>query len=165
MIISLIAAAAKNRVIGMNEVIPWKIPGEQLRFKQLTQGKSVIMGRKTYESIGKPLPNRKTIILSRNRDLIIRNCQTVRSLVEAFRLLKDEEEVFIAGGGEIYRDSLPYANKIYLTVIDKDIEGNVFFPEFNEGDFNMTYEEKVNGEIPYTYYTYERKKKPGRQLQ
>lgn len=161
MIISVIAAAAKNRVIGMNEVIPWKIPGEQLRFKQLTQGKSVIMGRKTYESIGKPLPNRKTIILSRKRDLIIRNCQTVRSLVEAFRLLKDEEEVFIAGGGEIYRDSLPYANKIYLTVIDKDIEGNVFFPEFNEGDFNMTYEEKVNGEIPYTYYTYERKEKTG----
>nr|WP_235857443.1 dihydrofolate reductase [Paenibacillus albiflavus] len=157
MIISIIVAISINRVIGMDEVIPWKIRGEQKRFKDLTLGNSIIMGRKTYESIGKPLPNRKTIIITRNQELIIDNCKTVRSLEEAYRLLKDEEEVFIAGGGEVYKEALPHADKIYLTVIDQHIEGNIFFPEFNEDDFNITYQEKVQAEIPYTYFTFERK--------
>ncbi|MEK4512010.1 dihydrofolate reductase [Paenibacillus anaericanus] len=157
MIISLIAAISKNKVIGMDEVIPWSIPGEQIRFKDLTLGKSIIMGRKTYESIGKPLPNRRTIIVSRNPELLVDNCLTVRSLDEAFRLLKEEEEIFIAGGGEIYKEALPQANKIYLTVIDKEIEGNIYFPEFNKEDYITTYEKRNDGEMPYTYYTYERK--------
>ncbi|GGH27115.1 dihydrofolate reductase [Paenibacillus segetis] len=156
MIISLIAAASINRVIGMDEVIPWKIPGEQKRFKDLTCGKSIIMGRKTYESIGKPLPDRKTIIISRSQEIIAENCTTVRSLQEAYELLIDQEEIFIAGGGEIYREALPNADKIYLTVIEREIAGNILFPNFNKELFKITYQEKMDGELPYTYYTYER---------
>lgn len=157
MIISLIVAASINRVIGRDEVIPWKIPGEQKRFKDLTSGKSIIMGRKTYESIGKPLPDRTTIIISRSQEIVAEHCTTVRSLHEAYELLKDQQEIFVAGGGEIYKEALPYADKIYLTVIEREIEGNIYFPEFNKDDFNITYQERIDGEIPYTYYTYERK--------
>lgn len=157
MVVSIIAAASTNRVIGRNELIPWHIPGEQLRFKDLTLGKTVIMGRKTYESIGRPLPGRKTVIISRTQDISNANCLTVKSLHEAYELLKDEEEIFIAGGGEIYREALPQADKLYLTVVEKDVEGNIFFPEFDKDAFLLTYEQKMEGTIPYTYYTYERK--------
>ena len=127
MIISLIAAISSNYVIGKDKDIPWKIPGEQVRFKDLTMGKSVIMGRKTFESIGQPLPNRKTIIISKSKDINYNNCLTVESLERAFNLLQQEDEIFIAGGGEIYKESLPFADRIYLTIIEKEYEGNIFF--------------------------------------
>lgn len=158
MVVSLIAAASINRVIGMDAVIPWEIPGEQKRFKELTLGKSIIMGRKTYESIGKPLPQRKTVIISRTQQITDTNCVTVKSLNEAYELLKDEEEIFIAGGGEIYKEALPTADKLYLTVVELEIEGNIYFPEFEKDAFDITYQQKMDGIIPYTYYTYERKK-------
>jgi dihydrofolate reductase/dihydrofolate reductase (trimethoprim resistance protein) len=158
MIISLIAAMSQNRVIGMDEAIPWHIPGEQKRFRDLTIGKYVVMGRKTYESIGKPLPQRKTVIVSRSLDAADDRCTTVKSLDEAYELLKDEEEVFIGGGGEIYRLALPRADKIYLTIIDAEIEGNIHFPEFDRDDYVITFQERVQAEIPYTYYTFERKR-------
>ena len=85
------------------------------------------------------------------------NCTTVKSLFEALELVKSEDEVFIAGGGQVYRDAMPYTNRIYITVIDRTIDGNVYFPEIYESDFTKTYEERIDGEIPYTYYTYERK--------
>lgn len=157
-VVSLIAAASINGVIGMDEVIPWHIPGEQKRFKELTLGKSIIMGRKTYESIGKPLPQRKTVIISRTQQITEANCITVKSLNEAYELLKDEEEIFIAGGGEIYKEALPSADKLYLTVVEQEIEGNIYFPEFQKDAFDLTYHQKMDGTIPYTYYTYERKK-------
>ncbi|APM40849.1 dihydrofolate reductase [Clostridium kluyveri] len=155
--ISLIAAVSKNNVIGNNGIIPWKIKGEQKRFKELTTGKTVIMGRKSFQEIGKPLPNRKIIIISNTVNIVADNCVTVRSLSEAFNLAKDEEEVFVAGGGQVYKEALPYSNKIYLTVVDKMIEGNVYFPTINKNDFVKTYEQRIEGELPYTYYTYERK--------
>lgn len=159
MIISLIAAISSNYVIGKDKDIPWKIPGEQVRFKDLTMGKSVIMGRKTFESIGQPLPNRKTIIISKSKDINYNNCLTVESLERAFNLLQQEDEIFIAGGGEIYKESLPFADRIYLTIIEKEYEGNIFFPMFNKDEFEITYQQKVEGFIPYTYFTYERKNK------
>lgn len=158
MIISLIAAISSNYVIGKDKDIPWKIPGEQVRFKDLTMGKTVIMGRKTFESIGQPLPNRKTIIISKSKNIIYNNCLTIESLDGAFNLLKQEDEIFIAGGGEIYKESLPFADRIYLTVIDKEFEGNIFFPMLNKDEFEITYQQRVEGFIPYTYFTYERKK-------
>lgn len=157
MIVSIIAAVSKNNVIGMDENIPWKIPGEQLRFKHLTLGKSIIMGRKTYESIGSPLPGRKTIVISRSQDIKDKQCITVKSLEEAFHLLKDEHEIFIAGGGQIYAEALPYSHKIYLTIIDDHIDGNIFFPEIDREKFNITFQERIEASIPYTYYTFERK--------
>ena len=154
--ISLIVAVTKNNVIGNNGVIHWKIKGEQRRFKELTTGKIIIIGRKSFEEIGKPLPNRKTIVISNTENIIADNCITVKSLIEAFELVKGEEEVFIAGGGQVYKEALCYADKIYITVIDKIIEGNVYFPEINKDDFAKTYEEEIEGEIPYTYYTFQR---------
>lgn len=115
------------------------------------------MGRKSFQEIGKPLPNRKTIVISNTLNMVTDNCTTVKSLPEAFDLVKDEEEVFVAGGEQVYKEALPYSDKIYLTVIDKIIDGNVCFPEINKHDFVKTYEEKIEGEIAYTYYTYEKK--------
>jgi dihydrofolate reductase (trimethoprim resistance protein) len=158
--ISLIVAITKNNVIGNNGIIPWKIKGEQKRFKTLTMGKTIIMGRKSYEEIGKPLPNRKTIVISNTQNIVDENCFTVKTLAEALELSKaaaEEEEVFIAGGGQLYRETLPIADRIYLTVIDIVIDGDVYFPIINKDEFVKTYEEKNEGEIPYTYYTYERK--------
>ena len=157
--ISIIVAVSKNNIIGNNGVIPWKIKGEQRRFKELTTGKIVIMGRKSFQEIGKPLPNRKTIIISNTENIVADNCITVKSLIEAFELVKGEEEVFIAGGGQVYKEALSYSDKIYITVIDKIIEGNIYFPEIHKDEFAKTYEEKIEGEIPYTYYTFERIRK------
>lgn len=154
--ISAIVAVAKNNVIGNKGEIPWKIKGEQKRFRELTIGKSIIMGRKSFEEIGRPLPERKTVVISRSRDFTYENCITVKSLDQALEILKDEEEIFIAGGGRVYKDAFDYCKKIYLTVIDKEIEGDVFFPQINKEEFRKTYEKKIDGEIPYTYYTYER---------
>lgn len=156
--ISLIVAVAKNNVIGNNGIIPWKIKGEQKRFKELTIGKTIIMGRKSFEEIGRPLPNRKTILISNTQHIESENCITVKSLFEALDLAQDEDEVFVAGGGQVYKEAFPYADRIYITVIDKIIEGNVYFPEISDNDFVKKYEERIDGEIPYTYYTYERKK-------
>lgn len=154
--ISLIVAVSKNNVIGNNGTIPWKIKGEQKRFKELTTGRTIIIGRKSFQEIGKPLANRKTILISSTENIVADNCTTVKSLSEAFDLVKGENEVFIAGGGQVYKEALPYADRIYITVIDKEIEGNVYFPEIDENIFVKTYEERIEGEIPYTYYTYER---------
>lgn len=156
--ISLIVAVAKNNVIGNNGIIPWKIKGEQKRFKELTIGKTIIMGRKSFEEIGRPLSNRKTILISNTQRIESENCITVKSLFEALDLAQDEDEVFVAGGGQVYKEAFPYADRIYITVIDKIIEGNVYFPEISDNDFVKKYEERIDGEIPYTYYTYERKK-------
>ena len=156
--ISIIVAVAKNNVIGNKGTMPWKIKGEQRRFKELTTGHTIIVGRKTFEVEGKPLPNRKTIVISKTKNIECENCVTVKSLKEALELAKDEKEIFIAGGGEIYRQVLPMTDRIYLTIIDKVIEGDVYFPEINEDEFVKTYEERIEGEIPYTYYTYERRK-------
>jgi dihydrofolate reductase (trimethoprim resistance protein) len=156
--ISMIVAVSKNNVIGNKGMIPWRIKGEQKRFKELTIGKSIIMGRKSYQEIGKPLPKRKTILISNTENIILDNCITVKSLNEAFEITKNEEEVFIAGGGQVYREAFPYSDRIYITVIDRIIEGDVYFPAINSNEFIKTYEERVQGQMPYTYYTYERRK-------
>lgn len=153
----LIAAYAKNRVIGNKGIIPWKIKGEQQRFRKLTTGHTIIMGRRSFEEIGKPLPNRKTILISNTIQYNDENCITVPSLQEALKAAGNEEEVYISGGAMVYEEALPFVDKMYITVIDKEIEGDTFFPSFHEEDFRIIYEEHVDGEIPYTYYTYERK--------
>jgi dihydrofolate reductase/dihydrofolate reductase (trimethoprim resistance protein) len=154
--ISLIVAVTKNNVIGNNGIIPWKIKGEQKRFKDLTIGKTIIIGRKSFQEIGKPLPGRRTILISTTEQIHTDNCITVGSLQEAFDLTKGEDEVFVAGGGQVYKDAMPYADRIYLTVIDQTMEGSVYFPTISGLEFRKSYEERIEGEIPYTYYTYER---------
>lgn len=156
--ISIIVAVTKNNVIGNKGIMPWNIKGEQRRFKDLTTGHTIIVGRKTYEAEGKPLPNRKTIVVSTTKNIECENCITAKSFKEALELAKSEKEIFIAGGGEIYRQALPMTDRIYITIIDKVIDGDVYFPEINKEEFVKTYEETIESEIPYTYYTYERKR-------
>lgn len=156
MIISHIVAMAKNNVIGNGLEIPWRIKGEQLRFKELTQGKTIIMGRKTYESIGYPLPNRRTIVIT-SQDKI-EGVETASSIDKALAIAESDNasEVFIAGGGQLYHSTMQAADRIYLTRLDKDIEGDIFYPEVDMSLYEITYEQHVAGDIPYTYYTLER---------
>ena len=156
MIISQVAAMSKNRIIGNANTIPWRIQGEQKRFHDLTVGHSVIMGRKTFESIGRILPNRKTIIVSRNPSYAVKGCEIASSVEAALKLSAGENEVFIAGGEAIYCAALQYTDRIYLTEIELLVQGDTRFPEFSLTDFKETERRLVEGEIPYSYVTYER---------
>ena len=131
MIISLIAALDRNRVIGKNNSLPWHLPGDLKRFKKLTEGKAVIMGRKTYESIGRPLPNRLNIVLTQNKDLIAPGITVAHSKEEALEKAAGYEEVFIIGGEGVFKEFMPLAQKMYLTFIDHSFVGDVYFPDFN----------------------------------
>jgi dihydrofolate reductase len=129
-IVSLIAAMANNRVIGKGNQMPWHLPADLGHFKTVTFGKPVIMGRKTYESIGRPLPGRRNIIISRNRNYKIEGCETAVSLEEAMELVNEVEEIMIIGGGHVYSQAIPLADRLYLTFIDLDVDGDTQFPEF-----------------------------------
>ena len=155
--IGLIVAYAKNRVIGNEGVIPWRIKDEQKRFRELTVGNVVVMGRRSYEEIGKPLPGRMTVVISATKRFEADNCTTAASLREALELAGNRD-VYISGGARLYREALPLVDKMYITEIDLDVKGDTFFPEFNENDFTKTLEKRVEGEIPYTYVTYTRLK-------
>ena len=154
--IILIAAMAQNRVIGKDNAIPWHIPGEQQRFKALTMNHTLIMGRKTFESIGRALPGRKTVVISRNREYRAKGCLVAPSLAEAIALCPETETIFIAGGGEIYRQGLDLADAIYLTVLDREVAGDVFFPEVDSRQFRTLSEERVEGPEPYTCIVFTR---------
>ena len=154
--IILIAAMAKNRVIGRGNAIPWHIPGELQHFKAMTMGHTLIMGRKTFESIGRPLPGRKTVIVSRNREYRAAGCLVAHSLTAALALCPEAETIFIAGGGEIYREAMDLAEAIYLTVLDREVEGDILFPEFDQTQFLKLSEERVEGSEPYTFTVFAR---------
>lgn len=129
--VSIVVATAANNVIGNDNDLIWHLPADLKHFKNVTSGSSIIMGRKTYESIGRPLPKRENIIITRQSDLQIEGCLVVNSLKEAIEKA-DSEELFIIGGGEIYRQAMELADKIYLTKIHKDFEGDTVFPEIGE---------------------------------
>ena len=154
--IALIVAYAKNRVIGNKGCIPWRIKGEQKRFKELTTGNVVIMGRRSYEEIGRPLPNRTTIVVSNTKKYEAENCMTAGSLAEAIEMAGGRD-VFISGGARLYEEALPLVEKMYITEIDAIIEGDTYFPEFDQKQYVKEIEEEHDGEIPYTYVTYTRK--------
>ncbi len=131
--ISMIAAMAKDRVIGNDNAMPWHLPADFAWFKQHTLNKPVIMGRKTFESIGKPLPNRRNIVVSRQTHSSTESLEYVESIEQALALINGVEEVMIIGGGTIYQACLPYASRLYLTFIDANIEGDTRFPEWGDG--------------------------------
>ncbi|MDP3991687.1 MAG: dihydrofolate reductase [Candidatus Colwellbacteria bacterium] len=132
--VSIIAAISENGAIGKDNQLLWHIPGDMRRFKELTTGHVVIMGRKTYETIGKPLPNRTNIILTRDKNYSAPDCLVVPSLEEALEKAKEIEndEIFIMGGGEIYRQAIGKAHKLYLTLVHQNFEGDVFFPDHSQ---------------------------------
>ena len=154
--VSIIVAYSKNRVIGYKGKMPWKIKGEQLWFKELTLNHTVIMGRKTYESIGKPLDNRLNIIVSSTLFFDEENLKTARSLNEAISLA-NSEEVFIIGGQQLYEEAITIADTLYITEIDIEVEGDTFFPEFNENNYVKTLIKEVDGEIRYRYKKYQKR--------
>jgi len=153
---ALIAAHSLNYVIGNNGKIPWKIKGEQLRFKELTEGKTIIIGRRSFEEIGKPLPNRKTILISSTLNYTSDNCMTVPDLETALKLT-DNEDVFVSGGASLYKEAINFVDKMYITVINKEFVGDTYFPKVDLNLFDKTYEQFIDGDIPYTYLTYTRK--------
>lgn len=133
--IILIAAMATNRVIGRDNKIPWHIPEELLFFKRTTMGFPVVMGRRTYESINRPLPGRQNIVLSRDPDYTVEGVDNVTSMENALAIAGDFEKVFILGGAKIFEESLKFANVIILTVLDREVEGDIYFPEFSDEEF------------------------------
>jgi dihydrofolate reductase len=129
----MIAAMTHNRVIGFENDMPWHLPDDLKFFKANTVGKPVIMGRKTFESIGsRPLPNRPNLVISRNAELSIPGVQVFKSVESALKTLQDVDEVIIMGGGQLYQQMLPQADKLYLTLIDADLEGDTLFPDWTE---------------------------------
>jgi len=131
MIISIIVAVAENQVIGYNNQLLWRLKEDLQRFKSLTLGHPIIMGRKTYESIGRPLPGRMNVIITRDICYKAEGCVIVNSLAETFDKANSTSELFIIGGGEIYKQSLPLVDKIYLTRVHASFPGDTFFPELD----------------------------------
>lgn len=158
--ISLIVAHDLNKVIGVNNMMPWHIPEELGYFKKMTMGKAMIMGRKTYESIGRPLPGRETIVVTRNNSYEEDGVTVVHELEAAIKIAeKFSEEVMIIGGAEIFRLSLAYADRLYVTLIDHVFDGDTFFPEYDQ-DWAMTSVSDVQRSADgttYKYLIYERK--------
>ena len=144
-------------MIGNGPDIPWKVPGEQQIFRRLTEGKVIVMGRKTYESIGRPLPNRTTIVISRKEGYVAQGCLTTSSFQAAMELgMTLGGELVVAGGAEVFRLALAHADRIHLTTLQQAFAGDASFPELPE-DFVMTSTEDVDALIPYTYAIYERR--------
>ncbi len=158
--ISLIAAVAKNGVIGSKNELPWYIPEDLIHFKLVTSSHAVIMGRKTYESVlarlGKPLPNRKNIVVTRNKDLAMHPGVVVFNDIDsALKSCKNEEEAFVMGGAQIYEQTMDRAAKLYITEVHKDVEGDVRFPEIDKSHWKETSREDHD---EYSFVTYEKNK-------
>lgn len=130
--LSIIVAMAQNRTIGIDNTLPWRIPEDLKHFKTLTMGHHMIMGRKTFDSIGKPLPGRTTVVVSRNRNLKIEGCIIAHSLQEAVAACAGDTEIFVVGGTELYTQALPLTDTLYITEIQQDVEGDAHFPELNK---------------------------------
>jgi dihydrofolate reductase len=156
MIISIIAAMADNRVIGRGGAIPWDVPADRRRFRELTMGHPVIMGRKTFESIGRPLPGRPNIILSREPAFRAEGCIIAKSLEDALLACGGADEVFICGGEELYQQALAIADRIFLTVVHQLCDGDAFFPPL-PAEYEETERSECEGGSPCTFISYSRR--------
>ena len=163
MVLSLLLAASENNVIGKDNGLPWHLPDDLKYFKNLTWGLPILMGRKTFDSIGKPLPGRKSIVITRDRDWRHDGVEVVHSIKEAIEKAKalGAKEIFVIGGAEIFKSSLPVANRIYLTRIHHVFEGDVFFPEIDSERWTCTSERFCAADeknaYDHTYQVWERK--------
>ena len=156
--ISAFVAVAQNRVIGKNNSLPWYIPEDLKRFKALTTPHPIIMGRKNHESIGRVLPGRPNIVITRDQDFKVEGALVVHSLSEATEEAKklDQEEIFIIGGGQVYAEAFPLLNRIYLTKIHQDIDGDIFFPDYSEFKNVLSAEDREHEGMKYTHYILEK---------
>lgn len=137
MIISIVVAVAANNAIGKDNQLLWRLPNDLKHFKEITTGHTIIMGRKTYDSVGKPLPNRRNIIITR-QNINIEGCEVVNSLDAALALCADEREVFIVGGAEIYKQAMKATDCIYLTIVHQNFDGDTYFPEIKKDEWKET---------------------------
>nr|AIA15609.1 Dihydrofolate reductase [uncultured bacterium] len=153
MSLSYIFAMDRNRVIGNENKLPWHLPADLKFFKKTTMGHPILMGRKTYESIGKPLPGRQNIVLTRSADYEADGCDIVHTAPEAIARFGESEEAFVIGGAELFHLFMPYADKMYITRIDHSFEGDTFFPEIREEEWRLIHvEQGVRDEQnPYAY--------------
>jgi len=160
MTISAVVAIAENHAIGKNNQLLWYLPNDLKHFKQITGGHIVIMGRKTYESVGKPLPNRRNIVITRQH-IELTGCEVVNSVAAALKLCAGEQEVFIIGGAEIYKLALPLTNRIYLTIVHRSFEADAFFPPISMQEWMETeredFEADEKNNIPYSFITLNRR--------
>lgn len=161
--IKLIVAFSENRAIGKGNKLLWKLSNDLKRFKELTLNHPIIMGRKTFESLPKTLPNRQNIVITSQPEKLPNSVFGVKNIQDAFNLAKTfTEDFFIIGGGEIYKQTLPLADVLEITLVHTTIEGDTFFPEFDENDFELTTSKKhlkdEKNEFDYTFLTYKRKK-------
>jgi len=159
MIKTIVVAIGENNAIGKDNQLLWYLPADLKHFKNITTGHTVIMGRKTFDSVGKPLPNRRNIIITRHV-MHIEGCEVVSSIDAALALCADEEEVFIVGGAEIYRQSIHLTDRIYLTIVHQKFEADSFFPEINDNEWKETAREDhqpdEKNKLPYSFITLER---------
>ena len=160
--ISSIVAVAENNVIGKDNTLIWKLPRDMRHFKETTTGHCIIMGRKTFESNGRPLPNRTNIIITHDKNYKAEGCIVVHSLEDALKEAKNDSEAFIIGGGVIYDLAMPYVDRIYLTKIHHSFDGDTFFPELNMNDWHEVerrdFEPDEKNIYPFTIFTLDRKK-------
>lgn len=163
--ISILVAMDKDGLIGKDNDLPWRLPNDLKYFKQLTTKHTILMGRKTYESIGRPLPNRTNVVLTRNKDFQPEGCKVVHSVEEVQKLFKEDtnDEVFVIGGSDIFKLLLPFTDRLYITRIDESFEGDTFFPEIDFDNWNLVSKEQGEKDEnnPYDYYfcIYDKKSK------
>ncbi|HEX5338162.1 MAG TPA: dihydrofolate reductase [Gallionella sp.] len=146
--LSLIVAMAQNRTIGIDNTLPWRCPEDLKHFKRLTMGHHMVMGRKTFESIGKPLPGRTTVVVSRDRNLKIDGCIVAHSLPEAIEACAHDPQIFVVGGADIYAQTLDMADTLYITEIQRDVHGDAAFPEFDRTQWQEVARERCQQETP-----------------
>ncbi len=158
--VSLLVAVARNGVIGRNNALPWHLPDDLKRFKALTMGHAIVMGRKTYESIGKALPGRDNIVVSRQTGYVAAGCRVVRSMEAALAAADGAGPIYVIGGAEIFALALPLATRLDVTEIDADVEGDVLFPEYDRGEWREVSREPGAGAqgLRYDFVVYERRK-------
>ena len=163
MIVSLVAAASENNVIGKNNTLIWRMPADMKFFKNLTMGHTVVMGRKTYESMGKPLPGRKNIIITRNKEYKADGCVVFGSFSDVLEYCKAEDEIYVIGGAEIYHQLMNSADKIYLTRIHHNFAGDAYFPEIPNSEWEETkrtdFSADENNQYNYSFIEFSRRKK------
>jgi dihydrofolate reductase len=159
MTVSIIVAIGENHAIGKNNQLLWHMPNDLKHFKDITSGRTIIMGRKTFDSVGKPLPRRRNIVVTR-QDITIPGCEVVKSIEDGLALCKDEDEVFIGGGAEIYKLAMHLTDRIYLTIIHKNFDADTFFPEINPAEWKEVkredFEPDEKNPLPYSFITLER---------
>lgn len=157
--LSIIVAVANKNVIGINNTLPWHLPEDLKRFKALTMGHHIVMGRKTYESLGRLLPGRTTVIVTRNKHYQVEGAVVVHSIEQALSVCAEDDEVFLIGGAELYQQGFQHADKLYMTEVHTDVEGDAFLPEFDLTQWDEVARESHQAEngLAFSYVTYQRR--------